>query len=466
MKFIDAIGLKYFYNKLKDKFVQRITYNKKTSADDTTHTNITRAIETPLIIGGYKNDSSVDSGIGQSLYLQQSKASFEDGTGSYIKLTSDNIDTHSDQATHLQSDNAIYLSNTYSFDYGVGLAIIFESYGTSNTEIKANIDRFYIHSPLGNDIAKLGRGVDTVDIKFWSSNGIYFQGLKDNKIIEFYLNDPQKIEDDGLKILFDSKKTYNFSSTETHLLKDVITASKTQIRNRISSTCSTKLTQEKGFQVFTNLYADPEHCTDIADYSDEEKAVLTNNTVQKNILELNKTKTFVDSIKTSNSSIKLTNSSNLYIANNIIDENGITLQIKTNNIIDDTKFKDVLSLTRTGIKLSGGDANKVFATDGSILNLSKMVTTEIASSSWKTSTPFNILDDVVTNIYKGETVGNYTKWILIPHADSEIQKYTAYKKGNANYIYSNYAFDPNQPLLPWEFWLPSNLAVNTVEVDW
>lgn len=445
MKFIDAIGLKYFYDKLKDKFVQRITYNKKTSADDTIHTDIERAIETPLIIGGKKNGSSDDT----SLVLQHGNASFEDDTGNYIKITNSDVDIVSSYSIHLEGNVGIGPTPYYQDNKGIFY---------QNDKITLNAD--YVNSKCsqvytGGYWLEAGTPTNTnLNIRVDTKLKVTF-----NKWVgTFY---------DGLKLSSESGSTviYNFSSTETRLLKDVITASKTQIRNRLSSTCSTKLTEAKGFQVFTNLYADPEHCTDIADYTDTEKAILTNNTVQKNILELNKTKTFVDSIKTSNSSIKLTNSYNLYIANNIIDENGITLQTKINGI-GNTEFKDVLSLTRTGIKLFGGSANKVFATDGSVLDLSKMVTTEIPSSSWKTSTPFNILDDVVTNIYKGETVGNYTKWILIPYADTENKKYTAYKKGNADYIYSNYAFNPSQPLLPWEFWLPSNLAVNTVEVDW
>ena len=115
-----------------------------------------------------------------------------------------------------------------------------------------------------------------------------------------------------------------------------------------------------------------------------------------------------------------------------------------------------------------GKNTELFAANGTLFDITTKADafTEIPSSSWKTSTPFNILDGLVTNIYKGETVGNYTKWILIPYADSENQKYTAYKKGNAKYIYSQYDFDPNQPLLPWEFWLPSNLTSGTVEVDW
>lgn len=267
-------------------FVERITYNKKTSTDDTRHTDIERAIETPLIIGGKKNNSSSTDGdtLGDdSLYLQNGTASFEDGTGSFIKLTQENVDIHADYSIHIDSN--VYLGSNYSTN---GAGFYYTKSGYLDESILARVNRFNITSPSGDDIAQFGRGVDTSDIKFWSSNGIYFSAIKNNLHKEFYLCDSNNASDDGLKILFSSEKYYNFSSTETRLLKDVITASKTQIRNRISSTCSTKLTEEKGFQVFTNLYADPEHCSDIADYTDTEKAILTSNTVQKNILDLNK----------------------------------------------------------------------------------------------------------------------------------------------------------------------------------
>lgn len=393
MKFIDAIGLKYFYDKLKDKFVQRITYNKKTSVDDASHTDIERAIETPLIIGGKANSSSANT----SLVLQDGNSSFEDETGNYIKIGGENIYIKSDNV----GINALHIEKNID-----GHCLNWVGNKTS-----ISTDTFYaIVGGVGE--INMTKSVTPYNIL------ISTQGTNDDNYIKLatmkcicYISDGTNSTDDGLKINMGknlSDKYYNFSSTEARLLKDVITASKTQIRNRLSSTCSTKLTEAKGFQVFTNLYADPEHCTDIADITDAEKNLMANYSVQWWILN-----TFRAVSK--------------------------AVQLGSDNKIAPAYLPE---------------------------NYYQLTAREIPSSSWKTSTPFNILDGVVTNIYIGETVGNYTKWILIPYADTENQKYTAYKKGNANYIYSNYAFDPSQPLLPWEFWLPSNLAVNTVEVDW
>lgn len=91
---------------------------------------------------------------------------------------------------------------------------------------------------------------------------------------------------------------------------------------------------------------------------------------------------------------------------------------------------------------------------------------KVDKSRWATVTPFSVLDGTVTAIYKGETVNGYTKWILFVYEDGETQTYTAYKKGSPKYIYGKYAFDPEQPLHPWELWLPSSLTTQSVEVDW
>lgn len=90
---------------------------------------------------------------------------------------------------------------------------------------------------------------------------------------------------------------------------------------------------------------------------------------------------------------------------------------------------------------------------------------KVSSSLWASATPFNILNGVVTDIYKGETVGGNTKWILIPYLDTETQTYSAGTSSKPLY-YGTYNYDPNRYAAPWELWLPSNLAVRTVVVDW
>lgn len=90
---------------------------------------------------------------------------------------------------------------------------------------------------------------------------------------------------------------------------------------------------------------------------------------------------------------------------------------------------------------------------------------KVSPSLWATSTPFKILDGIITDIYKGETVGDNTKWILIPYKDTETQTYTAGIASNLSY-YGSYNYNPECYAAPWELWLPSNLAKGSVTIDW
>lgn len=90
---------------------------------------------------------------------------------------------------------------------------------------------------------------------------------------------------------------------------------------------------------------------------------------------------------------------------------------------------------------------------------------KVSSSLWASATPFNIFNGVVIDIYKGETVGGNTKWILIPYKDTETQTYSAGTSSKPLY-YGTYNYDPNRYAAPWELWLPSNLGSRTVVVDW
>lgn len=60
------------------------------------------------------------------------------------------------------------------------------------------------------------------------------------------------------------------------------------IKFKTSSSNTMRLTEGEGFKVFANMYAEPDHATDIAEYSDEEKAILSSDTIQKIILDLRK----------------------------------------------------------------------------------------------------------------------------------------------------------------------------------
>ena len=281
-----------------DNAVQRITYNKKTNPDDITHTNITRAIDTPLIVGGKNNSNSTNTG----LVLQDSNSSFEDGTGSFIKLSPNNVDINAEGSIHLNSNVRIgsaydTYENSIYFDRAGGA-------GHGKTVI--NTGTLYINNKnmCSEPILEIYGGASP-NYKYRSDNGYSFKCISPD--CEFTIG----YDTDGIKISNQNTINYLFNSTDSRLAKDMIQAhrefaedgvtvdaTKSVIRFRIDSNNSAKLTQAKGFQVFTDLYADPEHCKDINDYTDSEKAILTNNTVQKNILDLNKNKADVSALPT------------------------------------------------------------------------------------------------------------------------------------------------------------------------
>ena len=68
------------------------------------------------------------------------------------------------------------------------------------------------------------------------------------------------------------------------------------IRLKTSSSNSVRLTEGEGFKVFANLFADPDHATDITEFTDEEKAMLKNNSVQRLLIMILKKLNLIDVI--------------------------------------------------------------------------------------------------------------------------------------------------------------------------
>lgn len=68
------------------------------------------------------------------------------------------------------------------------------------------------------------------------------------------------------------------------------------IRLKTSSNNSVRLTEGEGFKVFANLFAEPDHATDITEFTDEEKAMLKNNSVQRLLIMILKKLNLIDVI--------------------------------------------------------------------------------------------------------------------------------------------------------------------------
>ena len=65
---------------------------------------------------------------------------------------------------------------------------------------------------------------------------------------------------------------------------------------KTSSSNSVRLTEGEGFKVFANLFAEPDHATDITEFTDEEKAMLKNNSVQRLLIRILKKLNLIDVI--------------------------------------------------------------------------------------------------------------------------------------------------------------------------
>lgn len=66
------------------------------------------------------------------------------------------------------------------------------------------------------------------------------------------------------------------------------------VRLKTSSSNSVRLTEGEGFKVFANLFAEPDHATDITEFTDEEKAMLKNNSVQRLLIMILKKLNLID----------------------------------------------------------------------------------------------------------------------------------------------------------------------------
>lgn len=113
-------------------------------------------------------------------------------------------------------------------------------------------------------------------------------------------NSPNKLGD---KIQFfagvngDDEIPLEIKKEEIRCWGDQVQARKgSQIKLKTSPNNSVILTEGEGFKVFANLFADPDHATDITEFTDEEKAMLKNNSVQRLLIMILKKLNLIDVI--------------------------------------------------------------------------------------------------------------------------------------------------------------------------
>ena len=208
------------------------------------------------------------------------------------------------------------------------------------------------------------------------------------------------------------------------------------------------------------------------------KVDLVNNVIVLNKITNNDEKSINDSnnISISPAQINITTQGQI----NNVSHNDVVSITSNQILVYDAINNNTLYIKPTGMYLpKSSSSTKVFATDGSLFDMSTKVSLKdgkidgsqvkdytIYESKWKTDTPFVINNGVITKIYKGECISDYVKWILIPLVDTEDQTYKAYSTSDSTYVYGEYNSHTGKYNAPWELWLPNNLKTGTVTIDW
>lgn len=285
MKFLNETGLAYFLNKLKSLFLTITDFNKvydngvinvkqiihKTNSDSSTNYDLTLGDretfdDTNTDKGSYicingQNVSNEKSGKNGNIYIN--------GYGKSLTGNNPSIYLNAESDIHLngQISNTLNCS-TIDISKGITLKPV------TNTNI---FSQLFVRNKDNN----LDFSDNILDISF--SNG------ESNKVIHYETKGYNKNTSDKLQFLTDSNNVsaLDIRSTQIKYWTDTFSIKKDkEIKFKTSSSNTMRLTEGEGFKVFANMYAMPDHTNDIEEYTDEEQKILTNNTVQKIILNL------------------------------------------------------------------------------------------------------------------------------------------------------------------------------------
>lgn len=290
MKFLSESGLTYFLNKLKGLFLTITDFNKVydngvVDAKQIVHkTNSGSSTNYDLVLGN-KTDDESDSYIKiDSTKSVNSAGKYKNGVisidsadsvninaGGTIKLNTkaNNINIDSYNAIHLIGDYFDFVPKDISKNYTLNVSQLGRIYLRN---YKGKYDNFYIN-------------VDTVDsssdrqdkIQFFVEKGSDGNGNAANTSVLDIRPD---------RILCFDKTIKAYPNGDVSLSDNVQVNRNTEVKIRTSGDNTMRLTEGEGFKVFANMYAMPDHATDISEYTEEEQQLLANNTVQKIILNL------------------------------------------------------------------------------------------------------------------------------------------------------------------------------------
>lgn len=334
MKFLNINGLTYFLSKLDNRFVSRSEFGDVVKLHDTITGNRISANQIynwhPDSKEGDNHDLILGNNNGQDSYIQidSTKSDASDGNDKrgniYIK-SKNTVNVDVDSGFHVN-----YISP--HTDDGFNTVYNSASLNIGDCGLSLNLDPIAQDSKPDDNIRlksvflKMSRdkGVSICGGEKNDSNNIYGSIKLNGGNVTFNANSDgfgrytvikqdyfafygRSVHEDDLKAVIEAKDSEYDGTAQVKLLSTYNSAAFTinptqlklfgkslelqkdrNIKFRTSSSNTMRLTEGEGFKVFANMYAEPDHATDIAEYSDEEKTILSSNTVQKNILDLNK----------------------------------------------------------------------------------------------------------------------------------------------------------------------------------
>lgn len=286
MKFLNETGLAYFLNKLKSLFVTKTDFDKIYNTDG--------IINAKQIIHKTNNDDSknYDLTLGDRETFKDSNTD----KGSYIC-----INGQTDPNGNFVKDGNIYINAYNKSNISVTPSIYLNATSDINLSAQNGID--LSGSPICSDI-QISSGImlkpsndTTIESQLFVRNHGNNLNFTNNAFNISYANsdsykaihyEPKGINGNAsekLQFIVDinNNATIDIRPTQIKCWTDTFSIKKDkEIKFKTSSTNSCRLTEGEGFKVFGNLYAMPDHATDLEGFIGGSNInYLSDNSVQK-----------------------------------------------------------------------------------------------------------------------------------------------------------------------------------------
>lgn len=258
-----------------------------------------------VIVGNRPDGTAISNDFAQDGYIEIDSTKSADSFGGfkqghiYITIPNDTGSINLGRGVTETKASAIALSKTGNIN-------ITQNNKPSTSNIQLNGTNIQLTQSNDKANAVLGRYAGTnVNINEYQFS---INNRKDGQTEKYFsiqhsgdlTNSPNKLGD---KIQFftgvngDDEIPLEIKKEEIRCWGDQVQARKgKQIKLKTSPNNSVRLTEGEGFKVFANLFAEPDHATDITEFTDEEKAMLKNNSVQRLLIMILKKLNLIDVI--------------------------------------------------------------------------------------------------------------------------------------------------------------------------